>query len=55
MPATVSSPLMNLIRSQGLLDDLKLDEVIEEHDRSGKPISEILQDFGFLDMDEQLQ
>jgi type IV pilus assembly protein PilB len=55
MPATVSSPLINLIRSQGLLDDLKLDEVIEEHDRSGKPISEILQDFGFLDMDEQLQ
>jgi type IV pilus assembly protein PilB len=55
MPAPVSSPLMNLIRSQGLLDDLQLDEVIEEHNRSGKPFSEILQDFGFLDMDTQLQ
>jgi type IV pilus assembly protein PilB len=55
MPATVSSPLMDLIRSQGLLDDLQLEEVTEEHSRSGKPISEILQDFGFLEMNDQLQ
>jgi type IV pilus assembly protein PilB len=55
MPATVSSPLLDLIRSQGLLDDLQLDEVIEEHNRSGKSFTEILQDFGFLDMDTQLQ
>ena len=46
---------MDLIRSQGLLDDLQLEEVTEEHNRSGKSISEILQDFGFLDMDAQLQ
>jgi type IV pilus assembly protein PilB len=46
---------MNLIRSEGLLDDLQLDEVIEEHERSGKPYSEILNDFAFLDMDTQLQ
>jgi type IV pilus assembly protein PilB len=55
MPAPVSSPLLDLIRSQGLLDDLQLDEVVEEHNRSGKAFSEILQDFGFLDMDTQLQ
>src|SRR5580658_7121011 len=55
MPTTVSHPLMNLIRAQGLLDDLQLDEVAEEHDRTGKPYSEILQDFNFLDMDTQLQ
>src|SRR5277367_2118245 len=55
MPTPVSSPLLDLIRSQGLLDDLQLDEVIEEHNRSGKPFSEILGDFGFLDMDTQLQ
>jgi type IV pilus assembly protein PilB len=36
-PASVSSPLLDLIRSQGLLDDLQLEEVIEEHNRSGKP------------------
>jgi type IV pilus assembly protein PilB len=55
MPTHVSSPLLDLIRSQGLLDDLKLEEVIEEHNRTGKAFSEILQDFGFMDMDAQLQ
>src|SRR5580693_9494719 len=55
MPGNVSSPLLDLIRSQGLLDDLQLEEVMEEHNRSGKAFSEILQDFGFLDMDTQLQ
>ncbi|HUD46664.1 MAG TPA: ATPase, T2SS/T4P/T4SS family [Candidatus Baltobacteraceae bacterium] len=55
MPSAVSSPLLDLIRSQGLLDDLQLDEVTEEHNRSGKPISEILQDFGFLETADQLQ
>jgi type IV pilus assembly protein PilB len=55
MPGNVSSPLLDLIRAQGLLDDLQLEEVIEEHNRNGKPFSEILQDFGFLDMDTQLQ
>jgi type IV pilus assembly protein PilB len=55
MPGNVSSPLLDLIRAQGLLDDLQLDEVIDEHNRSGKAFSEILQDFGFLDMDTQLQ
>ena len=55
MPATISSALLDLIRSQGLLDDLQLEEVTEEHNRSGKPISEILQDFSLLDMDTQLQ
>jgi len=51
----LSSPLLDLIRSQGMLDDLQLEEVREEHNRSGKTISEILQDFGLLDMDSQLQ
>jgi type IV pilus assembly protein PilB len=55
MPTSVSSPLLELIKSQNLLDDLQLEEVKEEHNRSGKPISEILQDFGFLDLDAQLQ
>jgi len=51
----LSSPLLDLIRSQGMLDDLQLDEVKEEHNRSGKSISEILQDFGLMDIDQQLQ
>ena len=36
---SISSPLLNLIRSNHLLDDLQLDEVKEEHNRTGKPIS----------------
>ena len=55
MATAVSSPLLDLIRSQNILDDLQLEEVTEEHNRSGKPISEILQDFGFLEMADQLQ
>jgi type IV pilus assembly protein PilB len=55
MPTAVSSPLLDLIRSQGLLDDLQLEEVTEEHNRSGKPISEILQNLGFLEIADQLQ
>src|SRR6185312_5896347 len=55
MPTTVSSPLLDLIRSQGLLDDLKIEEVNEEHNRTGKPVNEILNDFGFLETADQLQ
>ena len=50
----MTSPLLDLIRSQGMLDDLQLEEVREEHNRSGKSISEILSDFGYIDLDTQL-
>ena len=53
--SAISSPLLDLIRSQGMLDDLQLEEVREEHNRSGKSISEILDDFGLMDIDQQLQ
>lgn len=55
MPVHVSSPLLDLIRSRGLLDDLQLEEVIQEHTRSGKPIGEVLQEGGFIDYPTQLQ
>jgi type IV pilus assembly protein PilB len=51
----ISSPLMNLIREQNLLDDLQLDEIKEEHNRTGKAINEILNDFGLIDSEAQLQ
>ncbi|MDB6057167.1 MAG: Type secretion system protein, partial [Verrucomicrobiales bacterium] len=51
----VSNPLLDLIKSQSLLDDLQLEEVTQEHLRSGKPITEILADFGLIDQDMQLQ
>ncbi len=55
MADQVSNPLLDLIKSQSLLDDLQLEEVTQEHLRSGKPISEILADFGLIDQDMQLQ
>jgi len=51
----ISSPLLDLIRSQNLLDDLQLDEVREEHARSGKDFGQILNDFGLIDTETQLQ
>ena len=50
-----SQPLLALIQSRGLLDDMQLDEVLQEYKRSGKPIGQILQDFSMLDSDTQLQ
>ncbi|MBI3882308.1 MAG: type II/IV secretion system protein [Verrucomicrobia bacterium] len=50
-----SHPLISIIKARGLLDDLQLESVLEEHNRSGKPISQVLSDFGFLDTDAQLQ
>ena len=54
-PESISSPLLNLIRDGKLLDDLQLDEVKEEHNRTGKPISDVLNDFGLIDLETQLQ
>jgi type IV pilus assembly protein PilB len=54
--ADVSSiPLLALIQERGLVDDLQLDEVVQEHTRSGKPPIQILQDFGLLDLETILQ
>ena len=52
---SISSPLLNLIRQDHLLDDLQLDEVKDEHNRTGKPIADILNDFGLIDTETQLQ
>ncbi|MHB8522671.1 MAG: GspE/PulE family protein [Limisphaerales bacterium] len=55
MAEFVSHPLLALIKERGLVDDLQLEEVFQEHTRSGKPISQVLQDFGLLDIEAQLQ
>ena len=46
--------LLSLIKEKVLLDDLQIDEVDQEHTRSGKPVSQILLDMGFMDMPTQL-
>jgi type IV pilus assembly protein PilB len=55
MPEPLNNPLLELIKERNLLDDLQLEEVVSEHTRSGKPLGQILQDFGLLDLDTQLQ
>ncbi|MFN7139264.1 MAG: GspE/PulE family protein [Limisphaerales bacterium] len=55
MSEYVSHPLLEIIKERVLLDDLQVEEVVQEHLRSGKPIEQVLQDFGLMDMDTQLQ
>jgi len=54
MPETQVHPLLSLIKERGLIDDLQFEEVMAEHTRSGKPVREILNDFGVLDYATQL-
>jgi len=55
MADAYSDPLLTLIRQQGMVDDLQFEEVVEEHNRSGKPVRQILADFGLMDTESQLQ
>src|ERR1051325_8717941 len=55
MPEDLSNPLLALIKDQGMVDDLHYEEVAAEFKRTGKPISQILQDFGIMDLDAILQ
>jgi type IV pilus assembly protein PilB len=55
MSDPVSNPLLSLVKDRGLLDDLQYEEVVQEVQRSGKSVSDVLHDFGILDIDTQLQ
>src|SRR5439155_21752717 len=55
MPEEVHSPLLSLIKERSLIDDLQYDELAAEFKRSGKPVLQILQDFGMMDLDNILQ
>ena len=55
MPQEISSPLLSLVKEQGLIDDLQYEEVVAEIKRSGTSVFQILQDFGVLDADAILQ
>ena len=54
MADDISNPLLSLIKERGLIDDLQFEEVAGEFKRSGKPVSQILQDFGIMDLDDIL-
>src|SRR6267378_2518845 len=55
MPEEVHNPLLSLIKERSLIDDLQYEEVSSEFKRSGKPVLQILQDFGIMDLDTVLQ
>ena len=39
-----SNPLLSLVKEQGLIDDLRYEEVLGEFKRTGKPVNQILLD-----------
>src|SRR5947207_2047196 len=55
MADEVTNPLLSLIKEQSLIDDLQYEEVVGEFKRSGKPVYQLLQDFGVMDQDTILQ
>ncbi len=55
MAEAVTDPLLTLLRERGMIDDLQVDEVMQEHVRSGKPVLTVIQDYGLLDLDSLLQ
>ncbi len=55
MSDPVTDPLLLLLRERGMLDDLQFEEVSQEAGRSGKPVLQVIQDYGLLDKDMVLQ
>src|SRR5271165_1896580 len=54
MAEEISNPLLSLIRSQGLIDDLQYEEVVSEIGRTNTPVIQVLQDFGIMKIDDIL-
>ena len=55
MAEEINNPLLSLIKSLSLINDLQYEEVAAEFKRTGKPAMQILQDFGIMDLDTILQ
>lgn len=55
MAEGLTDPLLALMKANSLIDDLQYEEISSEHVRSGKPVFQILQDFGVLDAESILQ
>ena len=49
------NPLLELVKEQGRVDDLQYEEIQAENTRSGKPVIQIIQDFGIMDLNAILQ
>jgi type IV pilus assembly protein PilB len=48
-------PLLQQLHSDGLLDRKQADEVLDEHERTGKPVREIARDMQLVDEDQLLE
>ena len=55
MSEVISNPLLSLLRDQEMLDDLQLEEINEELNRSGNPVMDIIKDYGYMDVESMLQ
>jgi type IV pilus assembly protein PilB len=55
MSDEISDPLLALVKENGLVDDLQYEEVVAEFKRSGTPVTQLLQDFGIMSLDDILQ
>jgi type IV pilus assembly protein PilB len=55
MADTRSTPLLDILRERGLVDDLQYEELRDEAGRSSKTEIQIVLDFGILDLDSLLQ
>jgi type IV pilus assembly protein PilB len=53
--ADPNNPIINLLREQGRLDDLQIEEVVQENAKSGKPVQQIIADAGYVSMPEILR
>ena len=54
MAEEISSPLLALIKEQGLIDDLQYEDVSAEMKRSNVSAIQVLQDFGIMKLDDIL-
>ncbi len=54
MTDEINIPLLSLLRSQGMLDDLQFEEVAAELRRNAAPVIQVLQDFGIMKLDDIL-
>ncbi|MHB1305521.1 MAG: GspE/PulE family protein [Limisphaerales bacterium] len=50
-----NQPLLALVRDRGMIDDMQLEEVLGEQTRGGRPVAQILVDYGIVDADTILQ
>jgi len=54
MAETLSSPILALVQERELVDEMQLEEIQDEVSRSGKSVSQVLNDLDIIDLDTQL-